>query len=74
MKAFQKLLALLRIVDALDPAYQDRMSKKHIRINPEKVLLRLSKGSRLELALLRLQQKKALFEKVFARLLTAKTG
>lgn len=71
--AFEKLLAILRIVDALDPAYRDRMMQKQIRIHPEKVLLRLSKGRRMELALLRLQQKKALFEKVFSRVLTAET-
>lgn len=64
---FQKLLAILRIVDGLAPSYRYGTIEKKIRIYPDKVILRLTRGKQKELALLRLQQKKSLFEKVFSR-------
>ncbi len=72
-KCFPKLLALLRIVDALDPAHHRRVSAKRIRILRTGVQLVLSRGEKTELALLKLQRKKDLFEQVFARPLVVVT-
>lgn len=66
-RLFPKLLALLRLVDALDPAQHRGVRAKRIAIRPDSVRLLISKGERTELALLKLQQKKDLFEKVYGR-------
>jgi len=69
---FLKLLALLRVLDALDSAFPKRVEAERIEIRPKEVHVWLSQGDSTELALLRLQQKKPLFEKVFARDLIAR--
>jgi exopolyphosphatase/guanosine-5'-triphosphate,3'-diphosphate pyrophosphatase len=68
---FAKLLALLRIVDALDSAFPKRVEAERIETKGRTVRLWLSHGDSTELAVLRLQQKKALFEKVFEKTLLA---
>jgi exopolyphosphatase/guanosine-5'-triphosphate,3'-diphosphate pyrophosphatase len=73
-RCFTKLLAILRIVDALDPSRHRRVSPKRVRIDPRSVRLFLSRGEKTELALLKLQRKKDLFERVFARPLVAVTS
>ncbi len=65
--SFAKILALIRIVDALDSAYPKRVEAERIEIKRRTVRIWLSHGDSTELALLRVQQKKALFEKVFGR-------
>jgi exopolyphosphatase/guanosine-5'-triphosphate,3'-diphosphate pyrophosphatase len=64
---FVKLLALLRIVDALDGAYPKRVTPVRVTIGPHRVRLYVSRGESAELTLLRLHQRKALFENVFRR-------
>jgi exopolyphosphatase/guanosine-5'-triphosphate,3'-diphosphate pyrophosphatase len=70
---FTKLLALLRIVDAIDPAHHRRVNPKRVRIAPKGVRLVLSRGEKTELALLKIQRKKDLFERVFSRPLVTVT-
>lgn len=69
--AFAKLLALLRVIDALDSAYPKRVEAERVEIKRGSIRMWLSHGDSTELAVLRLQQKKALFEKVFGRQLLA---
>ncbi len=69
--AFVKLLALLRVVDALDSAYPKRVRAERIEIKRTSVKFWLSHGDSTEIAFLRLVQKKGLFEKVFHRTLIA---
>jgi exopolyphosphatase/guanosine-5'-triphosphate,3'-diphosphate pyrophosphatase len=73
-KAFRKLLALLQIVDALDASHTHSLNPRRVRVRPDKVSLILARGGHVELAKLRIQSKKALFEKVFARHLRAETA
>lgn len=63
---FLKILALLRIVDALDKPRSHRVSLATVRRRPGAVRLFL-RGQRaaVDLAVLRVEQKKELFEKVF---------
>ncbi len=65
--AFAKLLSILRIIDALDSAFPKRVEAERVQILRSQVKFWLSRGDSTELALLRLQQKKALFERVFHR-------
>ncbi len=69
--AFLKILAMLRVIDSLDSAYPKRVEAERIEIRPKSVRLWLTHGDSTELAVLKLQQKKALFEKVFHRELVA---
>ena len=71
-RAFLKLLALLRVLDALDSAYPRKVEAERVEIRKNEVHVWLSRGDSTELAHLRLQQKKPLFEKVFARELIAR--
>ena len=71
LQRFDKLLAILRIVDALDPALHRGVNARRLRIERHAVFLSLRCAARGELALLRLQQRKELFEKVFHRELHA---
>ena len=68
---FLRLLALLRVVDALDPAQHTQRLPRRIRIDRTTVHITLAKGPNTDLALLRLERRKDLFEQVFARTLTA---
>jgi exopolyphosphatase/guanosine-5'-triphosphate,3'-diphosphate pyrophosphatase len=72
-QAFLKTLALLRIADALDRGHKTNVKVKQVRVTPRQVEIRLS-GSVADLELLRVEQKKALFEKVFGRELVVSKG
>jgi exopolyphosphatase/guanosine-5'-triphosphate,3'-diphosphate pyrophosphatase len=67
-QAFVKLLALLRIADALDRNHRGLVAISSVRVGPKRVHLglRAKKGGG-DLELLRVDQKKALFEEVFKR-------
>jgi exopolyphosphatase/guanosine-5'-triphosphate,3'-diphosphate pyrophosphatase len=71
---FLKLLAILRIVDALDGSYPKRVNSGRVTVGPRRVRLTLGRGESSELTLLRLQQKKDLFEQVFRRELVAQVA
>ena len=72
-KAFVRLLALLQIIDALDPAHGKILHPDQVRIQSKCVQLRLSDDRWVELAKLRIHSKKAFFEKVFSRGLRAES-
>jgi exopolyphosphatase/guanosine-5'-triphosphate,3'-diphosphate pyrophosphatase len=65
--AFFKLLALLRVADALDRGHKSSVRIARIAIDKEKVRMSLSGKGAIDLELLRVDQKKALFEQVFER-------
>ena len=71
-KAFLKLLAMLRVADALDRGHKGLVNLVGISFDRKTVTLRLSGTAPSDLELLRLEQKRDLFEKVFARTLRAK--
>jgi exopolyphosphatase/guanosine-5'-triphosphate,3'-diphosphate pyrophosphatase len=71
-KMFCRLLSLLRIVDALEKPQAHLVTLRGVHRQRGRVRLRL-KGNRsaVDLAILRVEQKKDLFEKTFRRTLTA---
>jgi exopolyphosphatase/guanosine-5'-triphosphate,3'-diphosphate pyrophosphatase len=71
-KAFLKLLALLRVADALDRGHKGLVDLVGVSFDRKSVTLRLAGRAPSDLELLRLEQKRDLFEKVFARSLRAK--
>lgn len=72
MSAFLKLLSLLRIVDALEKPQAHLAVLRNIEQDRRRVRLFLSgERSAVDLAILRVEQKKELFERVFRRALTA---
>ncbi len=68
--AFFKILSLLRVADALDRGHAGRVRVRSARVAGRRVFLSLSGVTDLEL--LRLEQKKELFEKVFGKSLEAR--
>lgn len=64
--AFPKLLALLRLADALDRGHRGQTQISEVKVNRNAITvgIRSEKGP-LDLEFLRLEQKKDLFEKVF---------
>lgn len=66
--AFIKLLALLRVADALDRNHRGDVSIIGVRVSGKtvKIQIRAKRGSG-DLELLRIEQKKALFEEVFKK-------
>lgn len=68
-KAFQRLLALLRVIDALDSGRPSSLHISRVRVSAGGVRLSLSGAALTDLELLRLEQKKALFEGLFGRAL-----
>lgn len=71
-KAFLKVLALLRVADALDRGHKGLVNLIGVSIDRKTVTLKLSGSAASDLELLRLEQKRDLFEKVFSRALRAK--
>lgn len=67
--AFLKLLALLRIVDALDRNPRSPVRIKRVSIRKKHAVIRISGGSGTDLEILRVEQKKELFEKLFKKAL-----
>ncbi|MBL7714195.1 MAG: Ppx/GppA family phosphatase [Bdellovibrionales bacterium] len=71
--AFPKLLSLLRLADALDRGHRGQAQISAVKISRKGVVLFLtSEKGPMDLELLRIEQKKDLFEKVFQRELHAK--
>jgi exopolyphosphatase/guanosine-5'-triphosphate,3'-diphosphate pyrophosphatase len=68
--AFYKLLAILRVADALDRGHKSSARISRVAVDGKRVRLLLS-GRSVDLELLRVEQKKALFEQVFGRVLVA---
>ena len=68
--AFMKLLAILRVADALDRSHKSLVKIKDVRIDRREVKIRVSGKTATELEVLRVEQKKDLFERVFHRRLT----
>lgn len=64
--AFVRLLAILHVADALDRGHKSNIHIQKIRLLPGKVRISIS-GPSTDLEILRLDQKKALFEKIFRR-------
>ncbi len=67
MNAYLKLLAILRVADALDRGHKSQAKLKATRISRKNVKLLLSGRTGVDLEILRVEQKKALFETVFKR-------
>ncbi len=68
--AFIKLLALLRVADALDRNHRGQVTVAAIRVSGKQVKIQIrSKRGAGDLELLRVEQKKALFEEVFKKTL-----
>jgi len=71
-QAFFKLLALLRIADALDVGSVRKQRIQSIQNTRKSIILNLAPRLTTELELLRIDQKKSLFEDIFAKTLIAK--
>lgn len=71
-QAFIKILALLRVADALDRGHKGMASLKGIQLTARRVILKID-GTRggVDLEMLRIEQKKELFQTVFNRELIA---
>ncbi len=65
--AFLKLLALLRVADALDRGHKASLQIRAVRVTDSEVRLSAKFSGPSELELLRIEQKKDLFEEVFGR-------
>lgn len=63
--AFQILLSLLFLGEALGPAHQEKITIEKISIRRDKVCLKVSSSEFAELAFYRMEQRKNLFEKLF---------
>ncbi len=68
-QAFLRILALLRIADSLDRGHKNAVQEIGIRVEKKRVVIKLKGKSSVDLELLRLEQKKQLFEEVFKRAL-----
>jgi exopolyphosphatase/guanosine-5'-triphosphate,3'-diphosphate pyrophosphatase len=71
-QVFLKLLSFLRIADALDRSHRGDAKIVRVRTTPKLVTLDIESKSGLDLELLRIKQKKALFCEVFNRDLVVK--
>ena len=67
---FLWLLAILRLADSLDRGHKSKIKIHQVKIDSKEVKLTLSARGSIALEILRAEQKKALFEKVFKRKLT----
>ena len=65
--AFLKLLALLRVADALDRGHTGALTIRGIRVDRKAVRLSVQGRGPIDLELLRIEQKKDLFEEIFGR-------
>jgi exopolyphosphatase/guanosine-5'-triphosphate,3'-diphosphate pyrophosphatase len=66
-QAFQRLLAILRIADALDRSRKHMVKIAGVKVAKTKVRILLTTRGAMDLELLRVEQKKNLFEEVFKR-------
>jgi len=67
VQAFMRLLALLRIADALDADPKSRIAIKRTRVSRGNAKIQFTGTSSAGLEVLRVERKKALFEQVFRR-------
>lgn len=65
--AFQVLLSLMRLGEALGPAHQEKIVIDEVSIRKKSVFLKVGTNDFAELAKVRLDQRKDLFEEVFAK-------
>jgi exopolyphosphatase/guanosine-5'-triphosphate,3'-diphosphate pyrophosphatase len=65
--AFLKLLALLRVADALDRGHKGHLQLKSVRVTEDEIRIYAQFKGPSELEFLRIEQKKSLFEEVFER-------
>ena len=72
--AFQKLLALLRVVDALDPGSDTQVSLKSVRLVGSHLTLIYGGRKLTGLESLNVELKSPYFEKIFRRTLSAQSG
>lgn len=70
-KVFLSLLSLLRVADALDRAHRGGVILKDVRVARQQVSLVLDPKGSTDLEILRVEQKRDLFEEVFGRRLVA---
>jgi len=66
-QAYRKLLAILRIADAFDRGHRGGIQVQKIRMAPNSVKIYISSKNSVDLEILRVEQKKDLFEDVFGR-------
>ena len=66
-EAYFKLLALLRIANALDRGHKSQIRLEAAKIDRKRVRLITSDRTGIDLEVLRIEQKKSLFEEVFKR-------
>jgi exopolyphosphatase/guanosine-5'-triphosphate,3'-diphosphate pyrophosphatase len=67
IKAFQTLLSLMRLGEALGPAHQEKIVIDKVSIRRNSVCLRVGSSDFAELAKIRLDQRKDLFEETFGK-------
>jgi exopolyphosphatase / guanosine-5'-triphosphate,3'-diphosphate pyrophosphatase len=65
VKSFQILLALMQVGEALGPAHQEKILIDKVTVSRRQVRLKVNSTDFAELAKIRLDQRKALFEEVF---------
>lgn len=70
-QAFKKLLAIIRVADALDRGHKSSVKVKSVKITRKEITLNVTGKNSIDLELLRIDQKKVLFEEVFGRKLNA---
>ncbi len=73
-QAFLKLLAILRVADALDRSHQADPCLRDVKLKRGMVELKLDPRKSSDLEVLRVEQKKELFEEMFRRKLVVKRG
>ncbi len=73
-EAFFKLLSLLRVADALDRSHKGAPCLREVSLRRGIVELKLDSRRSSDLEVLRVEQKKELFEEVFGRRLVVKRG
>jgi len=70
-RQFLILLALLRVADALDRGHRGQASLRGVKLGRKEISLLLDSKGAVDLEILRVEQKKGLFEQVFGRGLSA---
>jgi exopolyphosphatase/guanosine-5'-triphosphate,3'-diphosphate pyrophosphatase len=73
-QAFLKILAILRVADALDRSHQAEPCLRDVKLKRGVVQLKLDPRKSSDLEVLRVEQKKELFEEVFRRKLEVTRG
>jgi exopolyphosphatase/guanosine-5'-triphosphate,3'-diphosphate pyrophosphatase len=66
-RAFEVLLSLLKLGEALGPAHQEKILIDNVSIRKNAVCFKVGSGDFAELAKIRLEQRKGLFEETFGK-------